>query len=63
MKSIGTRRHPVLHTYLAPLASVCFAIGFSFLLWTCLVETLDQMTQTDCDRGVQAACEALRANR
>ena len=58
-----TRRQPVLHTFLAPLASVCFAVGFSFLLWTCLVETLDQMTIADCDRGVQAACEALSDNR
>jgi len=58
-----TRDLTVLHTFLAPLASVCFAVGFSFLLWTCLVETLESMTQTDCDRGVQAACEALRDNR
>lgn len=58
-----TRKLPALHTFLAPLASVCFAVGFSFLAWTCLVQTLDQMTQTDCDRGVQAACEALSANR
>jgi len=58
-----TGRHPVLHTFLAPLASVCFAVGFSFLFWICLVQTLDQMTQIDCDRGVQAACEALRDNR
>ncbi len=57
-----TRDLTVLHTFLAPLASVCFAFGFSFLAWTCLVQTLDQMTQTDCDRGVQAACEALRDN-
>ena len=62
MKVTGTRRQSVLHTFLAPLASVCFAVGFSFLLWTCLVQTLDKMTQTDCDRGVQAACEALRDN-
>ena len=58
-----TRDLPALHTFLAPLASVCFAVGFSFLAWTCLVQTLDQMTQSDCDRGVQAACEALSANR
>lgn len=58
-----TRKQPVLHTFLAPLASVFFAVGFSFLFWTCLMETLDKMTQTDCDRGVQAACEALSANR
>lgn len=58
-----TRKLPDLHTFLAPLTSVCFAVGFSFLAWTCLVQTLDQMTQTDCDRGVQAACEALGANR
>jgi len=63
MKVTGTRRQPVLHTFLAPLASVCFAVGFSFLAWTCLVQTLDDMTKTDCDRGVQAACEALPANR
>ena len=62
MKVMGTRMQPVLHTFLASLASVCFAVGFSFLAWTCLVQTLDQMTQTDCDRGVQAACEALRDN-
>ena len=62
MKGTGTRIRPVLHTFLAPLASVCFAVGFSFLLWTCLVQTLDKMTKTDCDRGVQAACEALSDN-
>lgn len=58
-----TRGLPDLHTFLAPLASVCFAVGFSFLAWTCLVQTLDDMTRSDCDRGVQAACEALSANR
>ena len=44
---------------------VAFAVTTVFILlfggaaWLSLTSTLDQMTQRDCDLGVQAACEQL----
>jgi hypothetical protein len=46
-----------LLSHLAGLAAYC-------AIWAaaayCLTTTLDQMTQRDCLRGIQAACAALK---
>ena len=53
-------------SYRSPYADLAefFSVAFFWLIlslgfWFCLTETLDQMTQADCDRGIARACEAL----
>jgi len=45
---------------LAPVISVLFAALLSGAAWYCMTSTLDDMTQRDCNAGIQKACEALK---
>jgi len=47
-------------SFLAPVVSVLFAALFSGAAFYCLTSSLDQLTQRDCNAGIQKACEALR---
>ena len=51
------KRHASLAT---PVVSVLFAALLSGAAWYCMTSTLDQMTQRDCNAGIQKACEALK---
>jgi hypothetical protein len=44
----------------APVVSVLFAALLSGAAWYSLTSTLDDMTQRDCNAGIQKACEALK---
>ena len=44
----------------APVVSVIFAALLLGAAWYCMTSALDQMTQRDCNAGIQKACEALR---
>tara|TARA_Y100000385_G_C13066488_1_gene626940 strand:- start:437 stop:739 length:303 start_codon:yes stop_codon:yes gene_type:complete len=44
----------------APVVSVIFAALLSGAAWYCMTSTLDQMTQRDCNAGIQKACDALK---
>jgi len=46
--------------FAAPAVSVIFAALLSGAAWYCMTSTLDQMTQRDCNAGIQKACEALK---
>ena len=45
---------------LAPVISVLSAALLSGAAWYSLTSTLDDMTQRDCNAGIQKACEALK---
>jgi len=47
-------------SFLAPVISVLFAALLSGAAWYGLTSTLDDMTQRDCNAGIQKACEALK---
>ena len=40
-----------------------FWLVLSLGFWFCITESLDQMTQVDCDRGIAKACQALERNK
>ena len=44
----------------APVVSVLFAALLSGAAWYSMTSTLDDMTQRDCNAGIQKACEALK---
>ena len=44
----------------APVVSVLFAALLSGAAFFCLTQTLNDMTQRDCNAGIQKACEALK---
>lgn len=44
----------------APVVSVLFAALLLGAAWYCMTSTLDDMTQRDCNAGIQKACEALK---
>ena len=44
----------------APVVSVLFAALLSGAAWYSMTSTLDDMTQRDCNAGIQKACEVLR---
>ena len=44
----------------APVVSVLFAALLSGAAWYSLTSSLDDMTQRDCNAGIQKACEALK---
>jgi len=48
------------HNFAAPAISVLFAALLSGAAWYCMTSTLDDMTQRDCNAGIQKACEALK---
>ena len=65
----GRLRRSVI-PYRSPYADLTefFSVTFFWVIlclgfWFCLTETLDQMTQTDCDRGIAKACEALERKK
>lgn len=39
-------------------ATLCLALGLGF--WYALTSTLTEMTQRDCEAGVQRACDQLK---
>ena len=46
--------------FAAPAISVLFAALLSGAAWYSMTSTLDDMTQRDCNAGIQKACEALK---
>tara|TARA_R110001592_G_scaffold93338_2_gene271082 strand:- start:731 stop:1000 length:270 start_codon:yes stop_codon:yes gene_type:complete len=44
----------------APVVSVLFAALLSGAAFYCMTSTLDDLTQRDCNAGIQKACEALK---
>lgn len=44
----------------APVISVLFAALLSGAAFLCLTQTLDELTQRDCNAGIQKACEVLK---
>ena len=59
MKHIRFYDQPPRETLMSSLG--CFALMaiFSGAIFWALTTSLDDMTQRDCDLGVQAACESL----
>jgi hypothetical protein len=40
-----------------------FATLFAWAFWVSLTQTLDDLTQKDCEAGVVKACQALAQNK
>lgn len=51
---------PQTPQWYGPVFTTLFCLLFGGAAWLSLTSTLDQMTQRDCDLGVQAACEELK---
>ena len=65
----GRLRRPAI-SYRSPYADLTEIFSYTFFwlvlslgFWFCITETLDQMTQADCDRGIAKACEVLERNK
>ena len=43
--------------------AAAFATLFAWAFWVSLTQTLDDLTQKDCEAGVVKACQALVQNK
>ena len=59
MKHIRIYDQPPRGTFMSSLGFFALMAIFSGAIFWALTTSLDDMTQRDCDLGVQAACESL----